>query len=511
MRNLLLSFVVLGFFSAAVFGQCPGNGMVLTFSGDRLGDPWALDLYGSPGLSGLLGVDDTGGPVLTQFGPICLGLTPNLQLLDFTTDAAGHFGMGGLLPPSPSLIGFEAHLQAAAASASAPGGLALSNGATAKLRPPRVFFFNPGYPSPFGTVPGSFCAYDALSDVVFTPAIPLAAAVTDAIMIPALNWLAILLSNGTLVCYDANTVTPTLTLPLLLSPSYPSKLGVEGTTLYVLHYGTSPNPFTSGTPGAVRAYSLPSGTPGFTCQLSSGNPDEMLVLPGTGAAYLRAGSNVIPISLVSGTELPAIPLSSPSGAISEWVLGGTVLYCLMPGVSANPFGGAAIPPALASIDTINHVALQPAPIQLGVPSGPATMLRYGPGTGGFSSLFVYCLNTATPMLEVNPATLTINIALGTSTLVSDMQLSSGGTEWILLVGGGTPSLQTMTPPTLALSQVTPLLPGVSNLTVVPNWTTRRGLLVYNGNVVLPFSTDFSTPPFYTVTLPVSSVSSVVID
>src|SRR5688572_10155261 len=106
MRKPIQSVLVLALLSAALLGQCPSNGLVLTFSGERLGDPWGLSLYGTPGVSGLVGVDETGGPVLTPIGPICLGLTPNLQLLSFALDGTGQFSMGGLLPPSPSLIGF---------------------------------------------------------------------------------------------------------------------------------------------------------------------------------------------------------------------------------------------------------------------------------------------------------------------------------------------------------------------------------------------------------------------
>jgi hypothetical protein len=502
MRTFILSLAALAVLSSAVAGQCPSNGLTLTFSGERLGDPFALNLYGSPGLSGLLAIDDTGGPVMTPIGPVCLGLTPNLQLLNFALDGSGAFNLGGLLPPNPLFTGMQAYLQAAAADAGQPGGFAVSNGLHLTLRPPRVFFFNPGYTSPFGTVSGSFCAYDALSDVAYTPAIPLPGAVLDAIMVPSLNWLAILLHTGTLLCYDANTMQPALSLPLTLTPGYPTKL-------YALHYGTAPSPFGGGSPGALRAYSLPTGTPGFTCLLSSGNPSAIMILAGTGAAYLRVGSNVVPISLVSGTELPAIALGGSAGAISDWVVGGTVLYCLMPGLPANPFGGTPIPPEVASVDMLNHVAIHTA-TALAVPSGPATMIRYGPGTFG-NSVFVYCMNTTSPMLEVNPASLAIQSSIATSTLVTDMVLSPGGLEWLLLVGGGSPSLQTMVPPGLLLSQVTPLLPPTTTLLSIPNWTIRRGLMVYNNNVVLPFSTDYASAPFYTVILPLTSVGFSVVD
>ena len=51
-----------------------------------LGDPFSLTIYGTPGVSGLLGVDTSGGPVQTSIGTVCLGITSNLQLIPFTLD-----------------------------------------------------------------------------------------------------------------------------------------------------------------------------------------------------------------------------------------------------------------------------------------------------------------------------------------------------------------------------------------------------------------------------------------
>src|SRR4029079_13962475 len=132
--------------------------------------------------------------------------------------------------------------------------------------------------------PGSFCVYDALTDVPTTGAITLATSMLDAIVLPEPGLVAVLLRNATLLVFGANTGVPVLNMPLPSTPGQPLKLGAEGSTLFVLYSGLAPNPFTSGTPGGLRPFSLPSGTPGITMLLPSGNPDDFIILPNSGIA-----------------------------------------------------------------------------------------------------------------------------------------------------------------------------------------------------------------------------------
>jgi hypothetical protein len=493
--------------AAPLAAQCPPQGLLLTVDGRRLGDPFAIGVYGTPFVSGLLGIDVAAGPTQTPIGPICLGFTPSLQLLPFSLDAAGALSITGILPANPVLTGFTPALQAAAADTSVPGGLALSNGESPTLRAPRMFFFNPGLASPFGSTPGSFCAYDALSDVPASAAVPLPAPVADAVVVPAANLLAILLNNATLFVVNADTGVPVLNMSLPLTPGYPTKLGVEGSTLFVLYYGTAPNPFTPGTPGAVRTYSMPSGTPGLTVQLPSGNPDDFMMLPGTGLAYLRVGPDVVPVDLVAGVPLPPISVAAGTAGISEWALHNGYIYCLMAGQAPNPFGGGGIPPAINAVDTTTNTALHPAPIQFGV-SPPATTLRYGPGTGGVPAVFAF-FPTLSTVSELSPLTFMPVSGISVGAGLIDMRLTASGQEWLLLCNGigcgGVPILQNMSPPAMVPATVTQLPATVQSLLLpLPSATLRKAYIVLGTGDVAPFPTDPTASPFFTVTLPVQA-------
>jgi hypothetical protein len=506
MKRLILC--ALAFLPTLAAGQCSTpNGLLLSFNGERIGDPFALNLNGSPGVSGLIGLDDTAGPVSTPIGTVCLGLTPNLQFLPFTLDGFGTYSLGGVIPPLGGLIGVTVHTQAAAADPAVPGGFALSNGRAINLRPPRVFFIAPGYPSPFGTVNGSWCSYDAFGNTVTSGANPLPHSVQDAIMIPSLGWLAILLSNGTLMCFDAATNAPTLTLPILTTPGYPIRIAVEGTTLYVLYHGTEPSPFSGGSPGALRSYSLPTGAPGFTLNLASGeNPDEILIRQGTGLGFLRAGTSVVPVNLVSGTAFPTIALGGASGPITEWTLPGNILYTLMPGSGTNPFGGGGAPPLVDAIDTSSLVALYPAPVVVPIAPNTATMMRYGPGPG-INMLWIYVPGQNPPLIGLNPATLIPVTGASIGHGITEMELSAGGLQWLLLCNSGAgpcTSLQVLDPATLGVATVTPLVPPIELLVPIPSFTIRQAFTVFNDHMVLPFPTDLAGPPTTTVSLPVSS-------
>jgi hypothetical protein len=498
--------VILALASTGLVAQCPANGLNLSFTGDRLGDPFSLTIYGTPGVSGLLGVDTSPGPVQTSIGTVCLGISSDLQLISFTLDGAGLFNMSGILPPSALLNGYTAYLQAVTFDASQPGGYGLSNNVTVKLRPPRLYFISPGYASPFGTVPGSWCGYDALSDFVYTTGIPLPSSVIDAVAVPQLGWIAFLLGDASIRCYSTSTAALTLTIPPL-SP-YPSKLCLDGTTLYVVFYGTAPSPFGGGTPGGVRAFSLPSGTPGINTTLPSGyNPDAMMILPGAGLAYLRTGVSITPIVLGSGAALTPIYLGGSSGAISDWTLQGNTLYVMMPGFGANPFGGSGTPVLLDAINTTTHTPLFGSPVGYGY-TGAASFMRFGPGTIG-GAVFFLDTGYALPLIQVNPSSLAYMGSLGVSQGITEMTLSPGGTEWLLLCNAGAcgnPQLLRMVPPSMSQALVTPLAVPMELLISLPSATLRKGYTIYNNNLVLPFATDPATTPTFQVGLPISSAS-----
>jgi hypothetical protein len=511
MRVARPAFVFASLFLVASFAtaQCPPMGLALAADGDRMGDPFSIGIFGSPGVSGLMGIDVSPGPVVTPIGTVCLGLTPATLFSPFTLSPTGAAVFGGLLPALPYLTGFEAFLQAGATDPSQPGGFALSNGDSVKLRPPRLFVIDPGMPpTPFGGgTPGAFCVYDALADLVITAAIPLSSQVVDAVAVPQLGQVAFLLANSTIALYDAATVTPVLTIPLPGSPGSPSKLALDGTMLIVMYGGIPPSPFGGGTPGAVRTYDLPSGTPGPFVSLASGNPSAILAVPGSGFAYLRVGATVVPMDLFSAMLFPAIDMAPGlSGFISEWRLVGTTVYCLMPGSSPGPFGGGA-PPALNGVATLTQTALFPAAVAVGG-NGPGSALRYGLAGAGNALLFFHA--GIPGIVHVSPSTLAVNGTIPVGAGFMTMERSDGGTEYLILCNGtgcgGSPILQAMNATTFAISNVTLVGAVQPSVIPMPSASFDKAYFLTGPNTIVPIGTDPASPPTGFSTLPVSSAA-----
>jgi hypothetical protein len=503
MRNLI-GAVLLGIAIPVVgFAQCAANGLTLVEQGNRLGDWFSVSLTGTPGVPGLLGVDIAAGPLTSPIGTLCIGQSSALQLLPFTLDPAGHYLLTGILPPSPALNGTAVYLQAAAIDPAQPNGSALSNGRTLTLRPPRVYFIQPGNPSPlFPIVPGSWCAYDLLTDSVLYGPVPLAFPVRDVVAIPSLDWIAFTggFGNGAdyIQCFDANTGLPTLSI-LPAPGSFPNKLAVIGKTLYVMR---------SGTPPGLDAYALPSGATVFSTNLvGTASPQKMILAPDAGVAYLHSDSvqPLVPaihvVNLTTGLQLPSIPLNDPHNP-TEWLVQGNTLY-LMWQVGAGQLFGS---PALQSIDTTTQLPLQPAPVFLPW-SGVGSKLRYGPGQFG-NCLFLTVPQAQPSLIQVNPVTLApINQVQGSFGWLTDMVLSPGGTEW-LMVGcpyppfGCSPSLSAMQVPSMTVSPLgpVPVSPFSQPLFSIPSTTLRRAFIASPG-FMAPFSTDPATPPVMSIPIP----------
>src|SRR6185503_12753520 len=126
MTRHAVAIVLASAVSTIGFGQCSANGLTLSYHGERLGDPFSLTLSGTPGVSGLLGVDLVPGSS-PPVGNVCLGLSSSMQLIFFSLDSAGQFAATDLLPANPTLVGLSVFLQAAAFDATQPSGTAVSN------------------------------------------------------------------------------------------------------------------------------------------------------------------------------------------------------------------------------------------------------------------------------------------------------------------------------------------------------------------------------------------------
>ena len=115
-RSVLASALASAVLASAALSQCPSQGVTLSMTGHRLGDPAVLQIAELHFAPGLLGIDTASGPTMTSIGPICLGLTSALHITPFTFDATGHFQIAGTLPADPGFSGLALFMQAVAAS-----------------------------------------------------------------------------------------------------------------------------------------------------------------------------------------------------------------------------------------------------------------------------------------------------------------------------------------------------------------------------------------------------------
>lgn len=408
-------------------GQCPPLGITLTSHGGRFGDAWGIDLQGPPSTPGLLGFDFQPGPSPTPIGTICLGMTPNLALQAFVTQATGLYGTGGVMPVLPPLVGQPLFLAAVALDPTRASGFAISNGRVLVPQQPRLWFVDAGVSTPFGSRPGSAAALDVLTNTP-GPAMALPAPVRDATFA---DGLVALLANGTVAGFDDAAGSPTFQLTLAGAAAQASRVLLlrDHGWLSLLSPGTPPGPFSGGTPGSVETRALPLGSLIGSVTLPAGNPDAMLQVPHTTLLLLRLATAVVPIDVATSTAHPPIPLPAGMGTLVDWQLSGNVLYCLHSGRAATPFSSGQ-PAALSAIDVTAQVPLFTQ--QLAMPA-PVELLRAGPGSTG-PSLFVY--GSAAGTLEEfaqGSGQPTGSLPVGSGIVA--MEPSSLGSEWLLLCDG----------------------------------------------------------------------------
>jgi hypothetical protein len=492
--------------AVAAQAPCPPQGLNLLASGGRLGDRWTIDLGGPASTFGLLGFDLQQGPTPTPIGTVCLGVTPLLSLLSFTTGPLGDAHFQGIMPANAALTGLRVYTAAAAVDPSRPSGFATSNGGVITAFPPRLFFLDPGTLTPFGSTPGGIDALDMVSgNVVFSSR--LTTQVRDAVYVRELQWLVLLLGNGTLAGFDGFSGAQVFNATLSGPAASASKLAAVpgGNRLLLLTYGTAPSPFSAGTPGSLHIVALPSGALASSIPLSAGNPDDMVLVPGTNFVFLRIANGVVPVDHANSVLYSGIPLPTGFGGLIDWQLAGNRLWCLQSGVAASPFSTGQ-PAALSAID-VNNMALS-FTNQLSM-AAPVDFLRAGPGTTG-PSLYVYG-SLAAVLQEFDQANGAAWGSLPIGTGIADMRLSSLGTQWLILCTGagcGGPTLLGMWAGTLLVSPLTALPAGLQRqVAVLPTASFPRACLVAGSNVASPFATDPFVALTTSITLPVSTAST----
>jgi hypothetical protein len=402
--------------SGWVAGQCLPSGLTLQTTGGRLGGPFSLTLAGTPGVSGLLGFDLGAGPVLTPIGNVCLSLTPAMQVQPVSLDFAGGFSMSGVVPPNPALSGLTIFIQAAMGDATQPNGYALSNGVSAKLRPPILYLvdrvggnFMPPAPPP----PGEVFTYDTLTDTPGTLTV-LPAPIGQALGVPALGLLVVWV-GANIIAFDGTTGATVLNLPMP-APVGPfwsaSPLSVAGSTLLLTDTGTST------ASGTLRAYSLPTGALLWTLTLLG--VSAPVVPPGSGLGYIRTGSSLRPVVLATGATYPPISLGPVSSQIWHTTVMNGIIHCGMGTSTSN------LVQSINAFDTNSQTALFATPVPSALPS--ASVMEAGQGSMG-PAVF---LRNQTTLMQLSPVTLTatapaITLPAGFKTMVA----SGGGTEWLM--------------------------------------------------------------------------------
>ena len=204
-----------------------------------------------------------------------------------------------------------------------------------------------------------------------------------------------------------------------------------------------------GTPGAVRSTRCPRALPPERSSWTVGNPElTCSSRSGASVAYLRAQtinpaalSIAVPVDLATGVVYPSINVGGSAGFWFSWTYDNGIVYCHM----QTPLS-YLIPLVqyLSAFSTSTNLLLVPNPVPLAV--SPAYSLRHGPGSGGLPALFMHDEQF---IYEISPTTLSIVNSIHLGGTVIEMELSSGGTEWLIeyVIAPFLPYLATMAPAT----------------------------------------------------------------
>jgi hypothetical protein len=470
---------------AAAQGTCPSAGLMLGTAGGRRGDKATVSFQGTPSAGGLLGVDLGPGPTVTPFGTVCLALSPSLFTLPIALDGAGNGAV--VFPPqlSPSLAGVTAFVQAFVVDGTPPFGLAFSNSDAIGLYLPRAYFLSQGA-IPTGS-PGTLVLHDALGDLTGA-AIPLAGPVSDVLYDADYACNVVLTSSGTATCYDGQTGSALVSIALPTTPTAPFRLAsahVPGLVL-ALHHGIPPSPFSAGAPGAVTTFTA-GGALGLHFPLSAARPDDLLVVPGSHTAYLIAGSDVVGVDYVLGVETSTTSLPAINGPVVDHLLHGPLLLTLHD--DGSIFG----------IDVATGAPAPGFPVVVPTAGGSvARRLRAGPAAGVDALAVLFPDSAELVFLSASTYQLLGAVPLPAGT--SMIELSPGGTEWLLVQPGfgggpfgGTPvpgALLAVDAATLAATAVAALpSQAQTSLTPLPSDALRKAYVTSPNAAFYLFPTD----------------------
>lgn len=499
-RALLLSLAACLLSGAVAPSQsptCQGQGPLLNVTGGRFGDPWSVGLSGPPGAAAILGVDPAPGPIATPFGAVCVGLSGGLITTPVTLDAAGNFATGGLLPlvgGPPALSSL--FLQAAVADPTLPFGFGLTNGWAASFRPPRLGVFTSAVVNGTGVLAqGNVASIDPITDTVVSSTPAAALHLSYIMRVPRLGWFAVPMLGVGLQFRDDVSGAQALGIWGLIGtgqyagPASFLTVSSDGSRLVVIVPQTAP----SGGP-MVSVYGLPSGAllatiPLFTSQ------GQMWAhpVPGTTLVYVADMYWVRVLDTSTATMVAQVFLPGTLNSIP--LQAGNLLY------SSTTAG-------LFAMDVTTH-AIVLGPVPTGQPN--ARLVAIGPGPAG-SAVYAAGGSAATgySLMACSPATLAVQGAVGLPavpnmyvwTNTAQMNLSAGGTEWLIDLWNPATSqeLWAVNAATLQPSFVMPS----SGTTVLRSGTLRKAYALTGPTTLVPILTDPVGAPLPPITLPAAA-------
>ena len=434
----------------------------------------------------MIGADLQPGPVITPFGNVCVGLSPGLVTMPVTLSTAGSFATGGLLPlasgPVPPTSLF---LQAAVADPTLPYGLGLTNGWAVSLRPPRLGVFSSAVVNGTGVVTtGNIASIDPITDTIAssTPANPLN--LFYLMRIPRLGLFAVPTYPVGWRFQDDVTGAQTLAIPGLVStggysgPWISPSVSSDGTRLAAV-VGGSLSP-------VVRVYGLPSGTliasmPLFTSE----NQLWTHLIAGTTLVYVADQYWIRVFDTSTASLVTQVFLTGTLNSIPLQV--GNLLY------SSTTAG-------LFAMDITTHTIVL-GPVSTGQPTA---LKAYGPGPAGAT---LYAAG-GVGLMACSPTTLAVqgSIPLPSFPTVwtnnSQMNLSAGGTEWLLDLWNPATSQQELWVMNAATLQTSFVMPSTGT-TVLQSGTLRKAYALTGTTTLVPIPTDPIGAPLPPITLPVA--------
>jgi hypothetical protein len=504
-RSLFTLVVACGL-APAQMTTCPGSGLSVT--GGRFGDAFSLEISAPPGASAILASDVAGGPIMTPYGTVCLGLTPDLAVSPMPLDASGHFAWSDVLPLAPTFpAGSTLFTQAVLAHPSLPGGYAITNGAAVTMRPPRLAAFSmPAWiGNPTVGFQSSFDLIDPVTDTPTqsTPGIPwiggqvvhldrLGRFGMPITQIP--SWLVPFAPPiNSFYCIDDLTGAPALTIPNVWSMGGGTwRVSDDGEYLFVTLTGM----------GAtydrvwVKTYALASGSLLSVQAVSSPNfmTRGIYHVPGTSIVYVASIDRFHVVDGATGAEIATIMLPGPLSGVASSSTANSfafehqgLLYC----VAGNQ---------TVTIDMTTHTVVGTPVVNAANATVP---LGIGPGSVGpalWASTWTQGSSTYS-LVEMPLATLSpIGVTIMTTSPLSATP-SAGGTEMLVQFSGGTVMAVN------AANHSTVTLAGIGNLAVLRSDTLTKAYGFTYAGVLTSFQTDPCTgvsgivpmPPSFTTT------------